>query len=102
MLGVRQKAIFADQRLLPWPFLIGLQPIGLGNTRRSRIFQNIVIACIDAGVAFDALGVNYLPIKVEDLTTDIDALRADITAVAAASTLCHTCNFFLYRGDVHE
>src|ERR1041385_3818453 len=97
MLGVRQKAIFADQFLLPRTFLIGLQPIGLGNTGRSRIFQDIVIAGIDAGIAFDALGVNHLPIKMEDLSTDIDALWAGITAVTAAGTLRHTCDFFLYR-----
>src|SRR5512145_2485704 len=97
MPGVSQQPVFAYHLLLPRTFFIRLEPISLGNSRRSRVLENMIIACIDAGVAFDELRVYHLPIKVEDFPANIDALRTGITTVATPGTLRHTRDFLLYR-----
>ena len=62
----------------------------------------MIIAGVDAGVAFDALSVNHLSIEVEDFSADVDALWAGIATVATAGTLRYARDFLLDRRDVHE
>lgn len=102
MPGIGEKTIFSNQLLLPGTLLIGFQSVGLGHAWRSSVLQDIVIAGIDTGVAFDAFGVEHLSVEMENFSTHVDALGAGITAIAAAGALRHTGDFLLNGGDVHK
>ena len=71
-------------------FFIRLESVGLRDGGSRRVLQNMIVTCIDAGIAFDALTIDYFSIEVKNLTTDVNALEACITTITTACTLCHT------------
>jgi hypothetical protein len=99
---IAEQAILSNRLLLPRTFFVRPEPIRLRNGRQCGVPQYIVVARIDAGIAFNAFQIRDFPVEMPNFAAHVDALGACVAAVSASSTLGDTGDLRLKRRPIHE